>query len=171
MPVDYVGFAYAATVAAGGVIGYIKAGTVLLTRSSLASRTSRHLFPVFIKPRIFLFFKRCTCRLFGTFGPRVSQRSRHDNAFRWRFLRVYRSLVHLLSIDEICRLYYLSTICITYSNNFPVAFYCNVLARFTCYAICLCVTVIDYPPNYNCNNNNRLCRLNGLLIIGTCSLL
>lgn len=26
MPVDYVGFAYAATVAAGGIIGYAKAG-------------------------------------------------------------------------------------------------------------------------------------------------
>lgn len=27
MPVDYIGFAYAATVAAGGIIGYAKAGT------------------------------------------------------------------------------------------------------------------------------------------------
>lgn len=26
MPVDYIGFAYAATVAAGGIIGYAKAG-------------------------------------------------------------------------------------------------------------------------------------------------
>jgi len=29
MPVDYIGFAYAATVAAGGIIGYAKAGMTL----------------------------------------------------------------------------------------------------------------------------------------------
>jgi len=29
MPVDYIGFAYAATVAAGGIIGYAKAGTTI----------------------------------------------------------------------------------------------------------------------------------------------
>jgi hypothetical protein len=29
MPVDYVGFAYAATVAAGGIVGYARAGKIL----------------------------------------------------------------------------------------------------------------------------------------------
>lgn len=29
MPVDYIGFAYAATVATGGIMGYVKAGKVL----------------------------------------------------------------------------------------------------------------------------------------------
>jgi len=29
MPVDYIGFAYAATVAAGGIIGYAKAGMTI----------------------------------------------------------------------------------------------------------------------------------------------
>lgn len=29
MPVDYIGFAYAATVAAGGIIGYAKAGMTM----------------------------------------------------------------------------------------------------------------------------------------------
>lgn len=30
MTVDYIGFAYAATVAAGGIIGYVKAGMIFI---------------------------------------------------------------------------------------------------------------------------------------------
>lgn len=30
MTVDYIGFAYAATVAAGGIIGYVKAGMIFM---------------------------------------------------------------------------------------------------------------------------------------------
>jgi hypothetical protein len=30
MPIDFVGFAYAATVAAGGIVGYAKAGKIHL---------------------------------------------------------------------------------------------------------------------------------------------
>lgn len=33
MPVDYIGFAYAATVAAGGIIGYAKAGMICVHKS------------------------------------------------------------------------------------------------------------------------------------------
>jgi len=40
MTVDYLGFAYAATVAAGGVIGYVKAGTTEVV-SRILSRTSK----------------------------------------------------------------------------------------------------------------------------------
>lgn len=33
MPVDYISFAYAVSVAAGGIIGYVKAGKKLVTLS------------------------------------------------------------------------------------------------------------------------------------------
>jgi hypothetical protein len=29
MPIDYLSFAYAATVAAGGIVGYVRAGKIL----------------------------------------------------------------------------------------------------------------------------------------------